>query len=165
MVDDPSVAASRPDLRDRLVVVEDALAALQELAREHRRRLGIPILGVVGSNGKTTTKELVSRVLAERFRVHATRGNLNNHIGVPLTLLSMTRDTEFGVVEMGASACGEIALLCSVAQPDYGIITNIGRSHLEGFGGPEGIRRGKGNSTTIWPLTAAGPSCGRRTPC
>ena len=144
VVDDPSAAASRPDLRDRLVVVEDALAALQELAREHRRRLGIPILGVVGSNGKTTTKELVSRVLAERFRVHATRGNLNNHIGVPLTLLSMTRDTEFGVVEMGASACGEIALLCSVAQPDYGIITNIGRSHLEGFGGPEGIRRGKG---------------------
>ncbi len=144
VVDDPSAAASRPDLRDRLVVVEDVLTALQELAREHRRRLGIPIVGIVGSNGKTTTKELVSRVLAERFRVHATRGNLNNHIGVPLTLLSMTRDTEFGVVEMGASACGEIALLCSVAQPDYGIITNIGRSHLEGFGGPEGIRRGKG---------------------
>lgn len=144
VVDDPSVAELRPDLRDRFVVVEDVLAALQELAREHRRRLAIPIVGIVGSNGKTTTKELVTRVLAERFRVQATRGNLNNHIGVPLTLLSMTRDTEIGVVEMGASACGEIALLCTISQPDYGLITNIGRSHLEGFGGPEGIRRGKG---------------------
>lgn len=144
VVDDPSVVEARPDLRDRFVPVGDVLAALQELAREHRRRLGIPIVGIVGSNGKTTTKELVSRVLAERFRVYATHGNLNNHIGVPLTLLSMTRDVEFGVVEMGASACGEIALLCSISQPDYGIITNIGRSHLEGFGGPEGIRRGKG---------------------
>ena len=139
VADDPSAADG-----GRVLLVGDTLRALQALAREHRRALGIPILAVAGSNGKTTTKELVSRVLAERFRVHATRGNLNNHIGVPLTLLSMTRDTEFGVVEMGASACGEIALLCSVAQPDYGIITNIGRSHLEGFGGPEGIRRGKG---------------------
>ena len=86
----------------------------------------------------------MSRVLAERFEVYATHGNLNNHIGVPLTLLAMTRDTEFGVVEMGASACGEIALLASVAEPNYGILTNIGRAHLEGFGGPEGIRRGKG---------------------
>ena len=99
---------------------------------------------ITGSNGKTTTKELVSRVLAERFEVYATRGNLNNHIGVPLTLLAMTRDTQFGVVEMGASACGEIALLASIAEPNYGILTNIGRAHLEGFGGPEGVRRGKG---------------------
>lgn len=139
VVDDPAVAAG-----DRYVVVGDALQALQELAREHRRALGIPILAVAGSNGKTTTKELVSRVLAERFETYATRGNLNNRIGVPLTLLAMTRDTQFGVVEMGASACGEIARLAAIAEPNYGLLTNIGRSHLEGFGGPEGIRRGKG---------------------
>ena len=140
--DDPQVAAS--DERQRIVLVDDTLKALQDLARCHRRALGIPILAISGSNGKTTTKELVSRVLAERFEVYATRGNLNNHIGVPLTLLAMTRDTEFGVVEMGASACGELALLTSVAEPGSGILTNIGRAHLAGFGGPEGIRRGKG---------------------
>lgn len=139
VVDDPSAAVA-----GRTILVDDTLRALQELAREHRRALGIPILVVAGSNGKTTTKELLSRVLARRYAVHATQGNLNNHIGVPLTLLSMTRATEFGVVEAGASACGEIALLASIAEPDYGILTNIGRSHLEGFGGPEGIRRGKG---------------------
>ena len=145
VVDDPAVAASAGEAyAGRIVTVDDALAALQALACEHRRRLGIPLLAIVGSNGKTTTKELVSRVLAERFEVYATHGNLNNHIGVPLTLLAMTRDTEFGVVEMGASACGEIALLASIAEPNYGILTNIGRAHLEGFGGPEGIRRGKG---------------------
>ena len=144
VVDDPSLPNTRPDKADRLIVVDDALQTLQALAREHRRELGLPILAITGSNGKTTTKELVSRVLAERFEVYATRGNLNNHIGVPLTLLAMTRDTEFGVVEMGASACGELALLASVAEPNYGILTNIGRAHLEGFGGPEGIRRGKG---------------------
>ena len=116
----------------------------QELAREHRRALGIPILAISGSSGKTTTKELVSRVLSARFTVYATRGNLNNHIGVPLTLLAMDRDTEFGIVEMGASACGEIARLAEIAEPDYGVLTNIGRAHLEGFGGPEGVRRGKG---------------------
>lgn len=141
VVDDPAVAA-RGD--GRLILVTDVLEALHGLAREHRRELGIPILAITGSNGKTTTKELVSRVLAERFEVYATHGNLNNHIGVPLTLLSMTRNTEFGVVEMGASACGEISLLCSVAEPNYGLITNIGRAHLEGFGGPQGVRRGKG---------------------
>lgn len=129
---------------DRIVIVQSVLIALQELAREHRRALGIPILGITGSNGKTTTKELVSRVLAERFKLYATRGNLNNHIGVPLTLLAMTPDIEFGIVEMGASACGEIALLSSICEPNYGIITNIGRAHLEGFGGSEGVRRGKG---------------------
>ena len=139
VVDDPAAVSG-----DRTVLVGDTLEALQELAREHRRELAIPILAISGSNGKTTTKELVSRVLAERFEVYATRGNLNNHIGVPLTLLAMTRDTEFGVVEMGASACGELALLASVAEPNYGILTNIGLAHLEGFGGPEGVRRGKG---------------------
>lgn len=140
VADDPACAGAD----ERILLVDDALATLQALAREHRRALGIPILALTGSNGKTTTKELVGRVLGHRFAVHATRGNLNNHIGVPLTLLAMTRDTEFGVVEMGASACGEIALLASVAEPNYGILTNIGRAHLEGFGGPEGIRRGKG---------------------
>lgn len=144
VVDSDEPIASHPEYADRMIRVADTLEALQSLAREHRRRLAIPIVGIVGSNGKTTTKELVSRVLAERFEVGATRGNLNNHIGVPLTLLSMTRDTEFGVVEMGASACGEIAALCEISEPNYGIITNIGRSHLEGFGGVEGIRRGKG---------------------
>ena len=144
VVDDPSLPNTRPDKADRLIVVDDALQTLQTLAREHRRELGLPILAITGSNGKTTTKELVSRVLADRFEVYATHGNLNNHIGVPLTLLAMTRDTEFGVVEMGASACGELALLASVAKPNYGILTNIGLAHLEGFGGPEGVRRGKG---------------------
>lgn len=139
VVDDPAAAAD-----PHTILVPDTLAALQELARTHRRALGIPILAVAGSNGKTTTKELIGRVLAERYDVYATRGNLNNHIGVPLTLLAMTGRTQFGVVEMGASACGEIARLCAVAEPDYGILTNIGRSHLEGFGGVEGIRRGKG---------------------
>ena len=139
VVDNPEVA-----LDERYMVVDDTLTALQELAREHRRALAIPILAVAGSNGKTTTKELVSRVLATRFTLFATRGNLNNHIGVPLTLLSMDRSVEFGVVEMGASSCGEIARLCEIAEPNYGILTNIGRAHLEGFGGPEGIRRGKG---------------------
>lgn len=139
VVDDPA-AATDP----RMHLVPDTLRALQQLAREHRRALGIPILAISGSNGKTTTKELVSRVLAERFTVHATQGNLNNHIGEPLTLLAMDAHTQFGVVEMGASACGEIALLASIAEPDYGLLTNVGRAHLEGFGGPEGVRRGKG---------------------
>lgn len=145
IVDDATVIKQAPEeLADRLFLVENTLGALQDLAREHREVLGIPILAVAGSNGKTTTKELVSRVLAEKYEVYATRGNLNNHIGVPLTLLAMDHTTEFGVVEMGASACGEIALLTSIAKPNYGILTNIGRSHLEGFGGVEGIRRGKG---------------------
>lgn len=145
VIDDAKVIEQAPEeLAERLFLVEDSLTALQNLAREHREVLGIPILSVAGSNGKTTTKELVARVLAEKYEVYATRGNLNNHIGVPLTLLAMDHTTEFGVVEMGASACGEIALLTSIAQPNYGILTNIGRSHLEGFGGVEGIRRGKG---------------------
>lgn len=138
VVDDPSAAG------EGCILVDDVLATLQALAREHRRALAIPILAITGSNGKTTTKELVARVLSERFVLRATQGNLNNHIGVPLTLLAMDASTQFGVVEMGASACGEIALLASIAEPDYGLITNIGRAHLDGFGGPEGVRRGKG---------------------
>lgn len=139
VVDDPSVAVS-----DRYIVVDDVLTTLQRLATYHRRVLGIPILAITGTNGKTTTKELVARVLAKRYNVAVTRGNLNNHIGVPLTLLSMKKGTEFGVVEMGAGARGEIEFLCNITLPDFGIITNVGRAHLEGFGGEEGVRQGKG---------------------
>ena len=144
VIDRKDILESNPERAEQLILVEDTLQALQALAQEHRRRLAIPIIAIAGSNGKTTTKELVSRVLAEKFEVSTTKGNLNNHIGVPLTLLAMNTETEFGVVEMGASAQGEIALLCSIAEPNYGILTNIGLSHLEGFGGVEGIRKGKG---------------------
>lgn len=144
VIDREDILSSNPQYAERLILVEDTLQALQALAHEHRLRLAIPIIAIAGSNGKTTTKELVSRVLAEQFEVTTTKGNLNNHIGVPLTLLSMTTETEFGVVEMGASAQGEIELLCDIAEPNYGILTNIGLSHLEGFGGVEGIRKGKG---------------------
>ena len=144
VIDSKDILEANADYAERLFLVDDTLEALQSLAREHRRRLAIPIVAIAGSNGKTTTKELVSRVLAEKFEVSTTKGNLNNHIGVPLTLLAMSSETEFGVVEMGASAQGEIALLCSIAEPNYGILTNIGLSHLEGFGGVEGIRKGKG---------------------
>ena len=144
VIDRKDVLDENPDYAEQLILVDDTLQALQALAQEHRRRLAIPIIAIAGSNGKTTTKELVSRVLAEKFETSTTKGNLNNHIGVPLTLLAMTLETEFGVVEMGASAQGEIALLCSIAEPNYGILTNIGLSHLEGFGGVEGIRKGKG---------------------
>ena len=139
VVDNEEVAVD-----ERYVVVDDTLVALQELARCHRRNLSARVLAITGTNGKTTTKELVSAVLSRGFRVRHTQGNLNNHIGVPLTLLSMPADTEIAVVEMGASAQGEIALLASIAEPDLGLITNIGRAHLEGFGGAEGIRKGKG---------------------
>ena len=144
VIDREDILENNPQYAERLLLVDDTLQALQALAQEHRRRLAIPIIAIAGSNGKTTTKELVSRVLAEKFEVSTTKGNLNNHIGVPLTLLAMNGNTEFGVVEMGASAQGEIALLCSIAEPNYGILTNIGLSHLEGFGGIEGIRKGKG---------------------
>ena len=144
IIDRKDILENNPQHAERLILVEDTLQALQALAHEHRCRLAIPIIAIAGSNGKTTTKELVSRVLAEKFEVSTTKGNLNNHIGVPLTLLAMGSETEFGVVEMGASAQGEIALLCSIAEPNYGILTNIGLSHLEGFGGVEGIRKGKG---------------------
>lgn len=139
VVDDPSVA-----IDERYVVVPDVLTALQELALRHRQSLTIPVLAITGTNGKTTTKELTAAVLSEKYKTCYTQGNLNNHIGVPLTLLSIPSDAEFAIIEMGASAQGEIALLASIASPDYGLITNIGRAHLEGFGGVEGIRKGKG---------------------
>ncbi len=124
---------------DRCIVVDDVLATLQGLAREHRRRLAIPIVGITGTNGKTTTKELVRAVLAKRYRTWATVGNLNNHLGVPLTLLSIPADAELAIVEMGANHPREIAELCGIADPDVGLITNVGRAHLEGFGSFEGV--------------------------
>ncbi|MDQ1769581.1 UDP-N-acetylmuramoyl-tripeptide--D-alanyl-D-alanine ligase [Labilibaculum sp. A4] len=128
---------------NRFVLVEDVLTTLQDLAREHRRQLNIPILAITGTNGKTTTKELVHEVLKRKFQTAATIGNLNNHIGVPLTLLSMNEETEFGIVEMGANHPGEIKQLCEIAEPDYGIITNVGKAHLEGFGSFEGVVKTK----------------------
>ncbi|GAA4278240.1 UDP-N-acetylmuramoyl-tripeptide--D-alanyl-D-alanine ligase [Aquimarina mytili] len=128
---------------DKYILVDDVLKTLQELATYHRQYLNIPIIALTGSNGKTTTKELINCVLSTSFKTKATEGNLNNHIGVPLTLLSMTKDTQIGIVEMGANHLGEIDLLSSIANPDYGYITNIGKAHLEGFGGIDGVLKGK----------------------
>ena len=124
---------------DRCIVVPDVLATLQALARHHRRQLTVPVIGITGTNGKTTTKELVHAVLSRRYRTSATRGNLNNHLGVPLTLLAIPPDAELAIVEMGANHPGEIEFLCSIADPDCGLITNVGRAHLEGFGSFEGV--------------------------
>ena len=128
---------------ERTVLVADSLKALQQLAQFHRNYLKIPIIALTGSNGKTTTKELIHTVLSKKFNTKATVGNLNNHIGVPLTLLSFTKETEIGVVEMGANHKKEIEFLCQLATPDYGYITNFGKAHLEGFGGVEGVIEGK----------------------
>jgi len=131
-------------LDERYLMVDDVLTALQDLARVHRRHLSIPVIGLTGSNGKTTTKELISAVLSQKFNTLATQGNLNNHIGVPLTVLSITAAHQMAVIEMGANHQKEIELLCSIAQPNYGLITNVGKAHLEGFGGVEGVKKGKG---------------------
>ncbi len=142
VVDDEALAAQDPA---RYTYAPDPLAALQALALEHRRRFGGPVLAVTGSNGKTTTKELLTVVLAQRYKVLATIGNLNNHIGVPLTLLRLKPDEhDFAVIEMGANHQGEIADYCQWAEPTHGLITNIGKAHLEGFGGEAGIAKGKG---------------------
>ena len=125
------------------VLVDNCLKTLQELATYHRKFLKIPIIALTGSNGKTTTKELIREVLSQKFKVTATLGNLNNHIGVPLTLLSMNLETEIGVVEMGANHHNEIAQLCEIAQPDYGYITNFGKAHLQGFGSLKGVIKAK----------------------
>ena len=128
---------------ERTILVENSLVALQELAKYHRSYLKLPIIALTGSNGKTTTKELINVVLSKKFITKATIGNLNNHIGVPLTLLSFNEQTEVGIVEMGANHKKEIEFLCEIAQPDYGYITNFGKAHLEGFGGVEGVIQGK----------------------
>lgn len=123
----------------KTILVEDTLKTLQQLATMHRKKLNIKIFGITGTNGKTTTKELVYRVLSAKYKTFATAGNLNNHIGVPLTILNLPKDTEFAVIEMGANHPGEIAELCEISQPDEGLITNIGYAHLEGFGSLENL--------------------------
>lgn len=138
VVDDPNFATD-----DRIILVEDCLVAMQELAVFHRKRFKKPVIGITGSNGKTTTKELITKVLSQEFIVHATAGNYNNHIGVPLTLLHIHPQIEIAVIEMGANHVGEIAQLSSMSLPTHGLITNIGHAHTEGFGGFEGVIRGK----------------------
>ena len=128
---------------DRIILAEDGLEALQELAKFHRSRFKRPVLGITGSNGKTTTKELITRVLSEKYIVHATKGNYNNHIGVPLTLLHIHPQVEIAIIEMGANHVGDITGYCEVACPTHGLITNIGHAHTETFGGIEGVIRGK----------------------
>jgi UDP-N-acetylmuramoyl-tripeptide--D-alanyl-D-alanine ligase len=128
---------------DRTIIVHDCLITLQQLANFHRRQLKTKILSLTGSNGKTTTKELINTVLSSKYKTIATIGNLNNHIGVPLTLLRLSHETEIGIIEMGANHQKEIELLCSIAEPDFGYITNFGKAHLEGFGGVEGVIKGK----------------------
>ena len=139
------VVADRKDLpkHERILIVDDTMKALQDLAAYHRQRSKATVLSITGTNGKTTTKELVSAVLAKKYNIIHTMGNLNNHIGVPLTLLSIQPDTEIAVVEMGANHPGEIDFLCIIADPDYGLITNIGKAHLEGFGSFEGVIKTK----------------------
>jgi UDP-N-acetylmuramoyl-tripeptide--D-alanyl-D-alanine ligase len=131
-------------LTDRYILVEDVLHTLQDLARYHRKQLQIPVIGLTGTNGKTTTKELINAVVSQQFNTLATQGNLNNHIGVPLTILSIGQQHQMAVIEMGANHQKEIELLCSIAQPSHGLITNVGKAHLEGFGGVEGVKKGKG---------------------
>ena len=155
VIDDPEVylqaqrsSSPQGDLQGaanlpRLLLVEDTLLALQDLARAWRRELGLPIIGITGTNGKTTTKELLATVLSTKYNLHYTQGNLNNQIGVPLTLLQITRAHEIVIVEMGASHPGDIKELVEIAEPNYGLITNVGRAHLEGFGSFEGVQRTK----------------------
>lgn len=143
VVDDPDVVED-----ERYILVDDVLEKLQKLAAFHRKRLGTPIIAITGSNGKTTTKELIAAVMEKKYKVAYTQGNLNNHIGVPLSLLSMDKDHEFGIIEMGANHLGEIQLLCKITAPDFGIITNVGKAHLEGFGSLEGVKKAKGELYT-----------------
>lgn len=129
---------------DRFIQVDDVLTFLQQFATYHREKLSIPFIGITGSNGKTTTKELIGRVLAKKYNTIFTKGNLNNHIGVPLTLLSVNDTHEIAIIEMGANHQGEIAALCEIAKPTHVLISNVGKAHLEGFGGFEGVKKGKG---------------------
>ncbi len=150
VIDDPAYESG-----ERTLLVEDALTALQDLARHHRNQLKIPVFGLTGSNGKTTTKELLNAVLSQKFVTHATQGNLNNHIGVPLTVLAIGEETELAILEMGANHQGEIRDLCAICQPTHGLITNVGKAHLEGFGGVAGVRRGKGELFDFLEKTGA----------
>jgi len=138
VVDDAEFA-----IDDRFILVENVLESLQELAAYHRKQLGTKIIGITGTNGKTTTKELMAAVLKEKYAILYTQGNLNNHIGVPLTLLQLKPEHQYAIIEMGANHPGEIKFLCGIACPDYGIITNVGKAHLEGFGSLEGVMKTK----------------------
>ena len=138
VVDDPSLSEG-----DHVILVDDVVEFLQDLARYHRDQLSIPVIGLTGTNGKTTTKELIAAVLSKKYALTYTEGNLNNHIGVPLTVLRANQETEILLVEMGANHIGEIELLCNIAKPDHGFITNIGKAHLEGFGSFEGVVQAK----------------------
>jgi|EP01037_Dinobryon_pediforme_P010570 UDP-N-acetylmuramoyl-tripeptide--D-alanyl-D-alanine ligase len=149
IIDNPDVK-----LNDRFLLVPDVLTALQDLARYHRNQLTIPVIGLTGSNGKTTTKELINSVLSQHFNTQATQGNLNNHIGVPLTLLTVNSSHQVAIIEMGANHQKEIEMLCNIAQPTHGLITNVGKAHLEGFGGVEGVKKGKGE---LYDYLAASP--------
>lgn len=140
VLDDPEFYREDP----AYILVEDVLTSLQELAKFHRKHLKMPFIGITGTNGKTTSKELLHSVLSQKYHTYATKGNLNNHIGVPLTILSLTEDVEIAIVEMGANHVGEIAFLCSISQPTHGFITNVGKAHLEGFGSFEGVMKAKG---------------------
>lgn len=139
VVDNPEVVRD-----DRYILVDNVLLTLQELAAYHRKELATPVIGITGTNGKTTTKELISAVLSTTYKVLYTEGNLNNHIGVPLTLLRLTSEHQLAIIEMGANKPGDIAELTGIARPNFGLITNIGRAHLQGFGSLEGVRRTKG---------------------
>ncbi len=138
VIDDPDFFTD-----SKTLLVEDVLKTLQDLARHHRRQFKIPVLAITGSNGKTTNKELINAVVSQKYNTLATEGNLNNHIGVPLTLLKLHADHEFAIIEMGANHLLEIDALCKIAEPGFGLITNIGKAHLEGFGGIEGVKKGK----------------------
>lgn len=137
IIDDPVFES------EKTILVDDCLAELQSLASYHRNKMQVPVLAITGTNGKTTTKELIAAVLSKKYKVHYTKGNLNNEIGLPVTILSAPSDTEFMVLEMGANHIGEIKTLCRIARPDYGIITNIGTAHIEGFGSLEGVLKAK----------------------
>ncbi|NCC09941.1 MAG: UDP-N-acetylmuramoyl-tripeptide--D-alanyl-D-alanine ligase [Bacteroidia bacterium] len=145
IVDDPTCIAEGDK---RYLLVEDALTTLQQLAHYHRQRIGIPVIGITGTNGKTTTKELIAAVLSQSYKIWYTQGNLNNHIGVPLTLLQLKPEHQLAVIEMGANHPGEIKLLAEIADPNYGLITNVGKAHLEGFGSFEGVIQTKGELYT-----------------
>ncbi len=138
VIDNPNAYIS-----DKTILVDDTLKTLQSLAAYHRKQLNLPIVALTGTNGKTTTKELINAVLSTQYKTQATQGNLNNHIGVPLTILSFDKSTEIGIIEMGANHPGEIEELCNIAQPNFGLITNIGKAHLEGFGSFEGVIKTK----------------------
>jgi UDP-N-acetylmuramoyl-tripeptide--D-alanyl-D-alanine ligase len=145
----PAAPQVSEGLSERLIRVDDVLTTLQALALYHRRQFGIPFIAITGSNGKTTTKELVHAVLSSTYITYTTEGNLNNHIGVPLTLLSVKKDAQFAVIEMGANHQKEIESYCRYTLPTHGIITNAGKAHLEGFGGPAGVKKGKGELYTF----------------